>query len=68
MKIPKEIKKMIKESYKHRKIANDLNEQIRQWMDENNLTNDSNIDYLIDTIELSNGTPETLIEFLETNN
>ena len=66
MKVPSDIKKKIKDCYKFSIKALSLNKQIRQWMIENELANDLNIDQLIDTLELGQGSPESLILFLET--
>jgi hypothetical protein len=63
MKVPKHIEKSIVISARHREIADKHNNIVRDWMKENNLYNDGNIDPLIDSSELSNN-PDKFIEHL----
>ncbi|GAA0763790.1 hypothetical protein SDC9_91847 [bioreactor metagenome] len=65
MKVPKYIKDSIIKSGKHRAIADNENEKVRDWLDNQGLgDNDMVINYLIDSIEVGND-PYGLIKFLE---
>lgn len=65
MKVPKYIKDSIVRSAKHRAIADDENQKIRDWLDEQGFEdNDRVIECLIDCIEVAN-VPYELIKFLE---
>lgn len=63
-KIPNYIKKAIIDAAKYSAKATEGNNKVRKWLYDNNLYNDTNIDQLIDSIELTNS-PLEFIEFLE---
>ena len=68
MKIPKWMEKSAIKSAKYREISNNENNKIREWLDENNLTNSLGVmDALIDSIELTNN-PEEFINYLKKYN
>ncbi|MNP84367.1 hypothetical protein D3C76_1836510 [compost metagenome] len=51
--VPKEIKKAINEIGKYNAKILDSNKLIRDWMEQENLYNDANLDMLIDMLELN---------------
>jgi hypothetical protein len=63
--VPKWVEESAIKSARHRQIADKENERIRNWLDENNLTNGLGImDMLIDSIELTNS-PDEFIQYLK---
>lgn len=51
--VPKEIKKAIKNIGKYNGRIIESNNLIRDWMEQENLSNDANLDMLIDMLELN---------------
>lgn len=64
IKLPKEIKKSARLIAKYNGIILENNRLIWNWLIENNLANDTNIDQLIDCLEL-NYDAEAFIQFME---
>lgn len=65
MKIPKNIKESINKSAEYRAIANEENEKIRGWIEENGLESKLGLmNILIDSIEIGNA-PSELINYIE---
>ncbi len=66
IKLPKEIKKSARLIAKYNDIILENNKIIRDWLVANNLANDTNIDQLIDCLEMSSNA-EAFIRFMESD-
>lgn len=66
IKLPKEIKKSARLIAKYNDIVLENNKMIRDWLVANNLANDTNIDQLIDCLEMSSNA-EVFIRFMESD-
>nr|BAP25605.1 hypothetical protein [Clostridium botulinum] len=67
IKLPKQIKKSARLVSKYNEIVLENLNLIRDWLTENNLANDMNIDQLIDCLETNNDA-EGFIAFMESEN
>ncbi len=65
MKVPDNIKIAIFHSAIHAKLAISNSNRVRDWLWENNLANDANIDVFIDSCESGTNEPEEFMKWLE---
>ncbi|MBT3123303.1 MULTISPECIES: hypothetical protein [Bacillus subtilis group] len=67
MKIPKRIERAIEEASIHFEIAVKHSHEIRKWLEERGIGNDTTFDMLIDCIEEGAGDGEEFKEFIESH-
>ncbi|WJE41216.1 hypothetical protein QRD86_00235 (plasmid) [Bacillus halotolerans] len=67
MKIPKRIERAIEEASIHFEIAVKYSREIRQWLDDRGIGNDTTFDMLIDCIEEGAGDGKEFKEFIESH-
>lgn len=65
--VPKRILTAIERSRKYNAIATKCDEEIRQWLYNNNALNDTMVDQLIDITEQGQASAEELYKFFEEN-
>lgn len=64
MKVPDSIKIAIFQAAIHAKLAISNSNRVRDWLYENNLANDANIDVFIDSCESGTNEPEAFMAWL----